>query len=431
MKKRFPPKNGRRDRPATPSATRQQIPRGAKRGRFEKRAEQSEREENSPREKRRRPFDDRGLSLEGRDRSRPPHASQPTASTRSAARVDRHPKPGEQRPRQDRFSESRRTFRANADDDVRRIDGGRAFRRRANEEIDRGDQRPERRRQAKPVSPERSRRHDPKPTARSAGADKSRPDYAPHQGPFWIYGRHAVAAALANPDRTVRRLCATDAGRATLEGRVQHPRMNAASTMTTEEIDRLLPDGAVHQGLAVEVDDLPRARLRDVCAPDERRRPVVVLDQITDPQNIGAILRSAAAFGAAAVIVQERRTPPLAGALAKAAAGAVEIIPCVKVVNIARALDGLKGLGYFVVGLAGDAALPIRALPLDQPIALVLGAEGEGLRPLVAKTCDALHRIDIEPAMESLNVSTAAAVSLYAVTRGALNIRAETGGGTH
>lgn len=144
----------------------------------------------------------------------------------------------------------------------------------------------------------------------------------------------------------------------------------------------------------------------------------MVLDQITDPHNIGAIFRSAAAFGARAVVVQDRRTPPLAGALAKAAAGAIEVTPCIAVVNISRALEGLKDLGYHCAGLAGEAEAPISELPFEQPTALVIGAEGEGLRRLVAETCDRLYRIPISRRMESLNVSNAAAVSLYEIARG-------------
>lgn len=176
----------------------------------------------------------------------------------------------------------------------------------------------------------------------------------------------------------------------------------------------------MHQGLAVEALDLERARLKDVCEPDGSKRPVVVLDQITDPQNIGAVFRSAAAFGARASIVQDRRTPPLSGVLAKAAAGAVETLPCVKAVNISRALEALKDLGYHCAGLAGESALPITAMPKDRPIAIVLGAEGAGLRQLVGETCDGLYRIPIAREMESLNVSNAAAIALYEATRGNL-----------
>ncbi|WDI30665.1 23S rRNA (guanosine(2251)-2'-O)-methyltransferase RlmB [Hyphococcus flavus] len=238
----------------------------------------------------------------------------------------------------------------------------------------------------------------------------------PHQ-PVWIYGRHAVAAALANPARKIRRVAATKNARDWLEKHGADPAVTAKfEDLRPDAIDRLVHAGAVHQGIAAQVDDLPRARLKDACSPTEFGRPVMVLDQITDPQNIGAIFRSAAAFGARAVIVQDRKTPPLSGALAKAAAGAIETLPCIRVVNIARALDGLQGLGYFCAGLAGEAKNDIAALP-SQPLALVMGAEGAGLRKLVAETCDGLFRIPIAAGVESLNVSNAAAISLYEAAR--------------
>ncbi|MFN0022945.1 MAG: TrmH family RNA methyltransferase [Parvularculaceae bacterium] len=240
-------------------------------------------------------------------------------------------------------------------------------------------------------------------------------------GAVWLYGRHAVAAALANRDRRIKRGFATKNAMDWLSDLELPPdRLALLEDARPDAIHRLLQEGAVHQGLAVEAFDLARARLKDVCETDAARRPVVVLDQITDPQNIGAVFRSAAAFAARAAIVQERRTPPLAGALAKAAAGAVETLPCVKAVNIARALEALKDLGYHCAGLAGDGARPITDLPKDQPIAIVLGAEGAGLRQLVGETCDALYRIPIAPKMESLNVSNAAAIALYEATRGSL-----------
>ncbi|WP_425408403.1 23S rRNA (guanosine(2251)-2'-O)-methyltransferase RlmB [Hyphococcus sp.] len=259
------------------------------------------------------------------------------------------------------------------------------------------------------------------PRARPAGGPASSRDGpgarpGPHQ-PVWLYGRHAVAAALANPARRIRRVAATKNARDWLEKNGADA--NALARLEDarpDAIDRLLHAGAVHQGLAAQVDELPRARLKDACAPAEPGRPVVILDQITDPQNIGALFRSAAAFGARAVIVQDRKTPPLSGALAKAAAGAVETIPCVRVVNIARAMEGLQGLGYFCAGLAGEAQDDITALPAA-PLALVMGAEGAGLRQLVGETCDGLFRIPIEPGMESLNVSNAAAISLYEARR--------------
>ena len=237
-------------------------------------------------------------------------------------------------------------------------------------------------------------------------------------GLLWLYGRHAAAAALANPARRIKRGFATKNAFDWLKTLgLSDDRIALIEDARPDAIDRLLQPGAVHQGLAVEAFDLERARLKDVCDPDGAMRPVVVLDQITDPQNIGAVFRSAAAFGARAAIVQERRTPPLSGALAKAAAGAIETLPCVKAVNISRALEALKDLGYHCAGLAGESALPISALPKDRPVALVLGAEGAGLRQLVGETCDALYRIPIAREVESLNVSNAAAIALYEATR--------------
>ncbi|MGF1545353.1 MAG: TrmH family RNA methyltransferase [Parvularculaceae bacterium] len=235
--------------------------------------------------------------------------------------------------------------------------------------------------------------------------------------PLWIYGRHAGAAALANPARRVRRGLATKNARDWYARRGATPaQLDMLADARPDAIDRELPAGAVHQGFAVLVDDLPRARLKDVCAPAEPARPVVVLDQIPAPQNIGAIFRAAAAFGARAVVAQDRRTPALAGALAKAAAGAIETTPCARVVNVSRALEALRDLGYYCVGLAGEAPAPIGAAPADRPIALALGAEGAGLRELVAATCDAGYRIPIAAEMESLNVAAAAAVALYEIT---------------
>jgi 23S rRNA (guanosine2251-2'-O)-methyltransferase len=257
----------------------------------------------------------------------------------------------------------------------------------------------------------RDKRNDQRPGDRARSVDDR----------LWIYGRHAAAAALANPARRIVRGLATKNALDWLAGLgLPAERLQTLEDARPDAIDRLLHAGAVHQGVALECFDLERARLKDVCAIDGQPAPVVVLDQITDPQNIGAVMRSAAAFGARAAIVQDRRTPPLAGALAKAAAGAVETLPCVKAVNIARSIEALKDLGYHCAGLAGKGARPIHELPKDRPIAVVLGAEGTGLRQLVATTCDRLYRIPIAPEMESLNVSNAAAIALYEASRGQL-----------
>ncbi|MGE0408100.1 MAG: 23S rRNA (guanosine(2251)-2'-O)-methyltransferase RlmB [Amphiplicatus sp.] len=232
---------------------------------------------------------------------------------------------------------------------------------------------------------------------------------------MWIYGRHAALAAIANPARKVKRILAAGGAKEWLAD-VRSERRRLIAEVEAGAIDQALHPGAVHQGIAVEIEELPPARLKETCSAADAR-PVLVLDQITDPHNIGAIFRSAAAFGARAIVVQDRRTPPLAGALAKAAAGAVETVPCVAVVNIGRALEGLKALGYFCAGLAGEAAAPIAAIPADRPVALVLGAEGAGLRPLVRSTCDGVYAIPIAAGVDSLNVSNAAAVALYEIMR--------------
>lgn len=247
---------------------------------------------------------------------------------------------------------------------------------------------------------------------------KSEPN-TQHRAPnpdHWIYGRHAVAAALRNPDRTIHRVIATKNAAEWLRSAL--PTVPAMIEAKPAEIDQLLPPGAVHQGITAEIDELAQRPLDIVCAAPIASQPVVVLDQVTDPQNIGAIFRVAAAFDARAIIVQDRRTPPLSGALAKSAAGAIETVPCVRVVNIARALTELNDIGYQTAGLAGDARMPISTLAGDMPTALVMGAEGAGLRKLVRETCDVLVHIPIAPAIESLNVATAAAITLYELRRG-------------
>ncbi len=179
----------------------------------------------------------------------------------------------------------------------------------------------------------------------------------------------------------------------------------------------MLPPGAVHQGVAVRAFPLEPLSLEAACgAPDGRS--VLILDGVTDPQNVGAAFRSAAAFGARAVVLQDRKSPPLTGMLAKAAAGAIELVPHVRAVNLARAVEALRSLGYLTVALEGEAELDLaEALGERRAAALVLGAEGKGLRPAIAEACEKRARIPISPAMESLNVSVAAAIALYEAAR--------------
>ena len=236
------------------------------------------------------------------------------------------------------------------------------------------------------------------------------------QGAVRLWGRHAVEAALKNPARSHRKLWATREGIASLDGEL--PADFAVEYADVADLARLVARDAPHQGLVLECLPLDDLHLADVLEGDAGR-PIVVLDQVTDPHNVGAILRSAAAFDAAALITQDRHAPPESGVVAKSASGALEIVPWVRVVNLARALEEIAEAGYWRLGLAGEAnAALAEALPAG-PVALVLGAEGEGLRHNIAAHCDALARLPISDSMESLNVSNAAAIALYAVaTRG-------------
>jgi 23S rRNA (guanosine2251-2'-O)-methyltransferase len=183
-------------------------------------------------------------------------------------------------------------------------------------------------------------------------------------------------------------------------------------------VSKLLPEGAVHQGVALQCDPLPRRDLGDVLDElSSKRRIVVVLDQISDPQNTGAILRTAAAFGVAAVVVQDRHAPPESGALAKAASGALDTIPYIQVVNISRALEELQEREFWRVALASDGDGALKDMMPAGDVALVMGSEGSGIRRLVRENCDVAAYVPIDSAMESLNVSNAAAIALYEIRR--------------
>lgn len=230
-----------------------------------------------------------------------------------------------------------------------------------------------------------------------------------HATRFW--GRHAVTAALANPARTIRRMWGTREALATLD----LPPVLPISPAAAGDLAAMVPAGAPHQGLVIEVEPLPDHWLDEFLEPaDDDKRAILLLDQVTDPQNVGAILRSAAAFDAVAIVTQDRHSPPESGAIARAASGALEMVPWVRVVNLARALDELAEAGYWRIGLAGEASDTLGAALERVRPALVLGAEGPGMRPNTAEHCDQLARLPISPRMESLNVSNAAAIALYA-----------------
>jgi 23S rRNA (guanosine2251-2'-O)-methyltransferase len=232
-----------------------------------------------------------------------------------------------------------------------------------------------------------------------------------------------VGAALANPKRKLHRAVLTaraaEALEAKLTGRAKLADRVRVEPADADAITRLLSPGAVHQGAALSCDPLPARDLDEALAEPSAggRRIVLVLDQLSDPHNVGAILRTAAAFGITAVVVQDRHAPPQSGALAKAASGAMEIVPYVEVVNIARALDKLGGAGFWRVALASDGQETLAQAANQGDIALVLGSEGEGIRRLVREHCDTAAYIPIDKAMESLNVSNAAAIALYEIRR--------------
>jgi 23S rRNA (guanosine2251-2'-O)-methyltransferase len=244
--------------------------------------------------------------------------------------------------------------------------------------------------------------------------DAYRPPAAPGadmpEGAVLLYGLHTVKAALANPARRIRRLMLTE---------------NAARRLTDDDVTlppheivrpdviaaRLEPD-AVHQGLLAEADPLPAPEIEEL-APEGL---VLVLDQVTDPHNVGAILRSAAAFAVRALVTTARHSPEATGVLAKSASGALELVPILTIQNLARGLEALKVGGFLAVGLDSSGEIDLAAAPLRAPLALVLGAEGKGLRQKTRETCDLVARLDLPGAIKSLNVSNAAALGLYVAT---------------
>jgi 23S rRNA (guanosine2251-2'-O)-methyltransferase len=233
-----------------------------------------------------------------------------------------------------------------------------------------------------------------------------------------------VAAALANPLRRIRRLialadAASELGQLTAAATARVP-PGPPEVVDRRGFDLVLPQGAVHQGMAIAAEPLPVRDIDDVLdgiAEAVGPQIVVLLDQVTDPHNIGAILRSAAAFAARAVVMPEHGAPPVTGALAKAASGALEAVPLLRVVNLARTLDRLKEAGFWCLGLEAGAEKTLADIDPGQRVALVLGAEGSGLRRLTRERCDLLARLPTRGEPASLNVSNAAAIALYELTR--------------
>ena len=267
----------------------------------------------------------------------------------------------------------------------------------------------------------------PRPRQSRTSPPRAHHSCRPRAGERWLYGRHTVAAALANPERRWRRLVALAGQEAEaqqlLAGAVAERRATSAAALQIlerEALGALLPPGSVHQGFALEVEPLPAIAFGDLLRELETtpaRSIILLLDQITDPQNIGAVLRSAAAFGARAVLTAAHGAPPITGALAKAASGAVDRLPLIRVANLVQALARLKENGFWVCGLDETAEQSLSDVELGARVALVLGSEGSGLRRLVREHCDYLARLPTSSAQPSLNVSNAAAVALYELAR--------------
>src|SRR5882757_4761305 len=260
---------------------------------------------------------------------------------------------------------------------------------------------------------------DPKPKFRRGGGKAPdrresgrRPAWrdrgASPDGPVILYGWHTVAAALANPQRRIRKLLLTENAARRLADDSIDSRVTP-EIVRPNLIDQQLGPDAVHQGFLAEADPLPSLDIDTL----EQQGIVLVLDQITDPHNVGAILRSAAAFAVKAIITTARHSPEATGVLAKSASGALELVPLVLVQNLARALTALNDRGFLTVGLDSEGSSDLGKVELQQPLALVLGAEGKGLRQLTRETCRVVARLDMPGEIKSLNVSNAAVLALY------------------
>ena len=250
------------------------------------------------------------------------------------------------------------------------------------------------------------------------GADEA----SVHAHKNWVFGRHAGLAAIANPERKILRIVVSKQGvDDSLMGEIKNATLQADVNRPNPEqkdrgaLDEIFGWGAVHQGLAVQVASLEQPELEDILdlAQGQQSACIVVLDQATDPRNIGAVMRSSAAFGAMALVVQDRHAPEMTATMAKAASGAAERLPLIRVTNISRAIDDMKRAEFWAIGLDGSATEALETGVMKGRVAIVLGAEGAGLRRLVAETCDRLVKIPISGDVESLNLSNAAAIALY------------------
>lgn len=241
---------------------------------------------------------------------------------------------------------------------------------------------------------------------------------APADGNFWLYGIHAVKEALENPRREIREFWVTMEGLKSLQLEKSFLPLKPRIAQR-QEIDRLLPSGSIHQGVALKTKPLSQPTLDELIEKEAKKEKscLLILDQVTDPHNVGAILRSAAAFGCSAVILPTSGTPSESGSLAKSACGALETVPFLHVINLQRAMEKLQKAGFWCVGLDGKAEQTLSQITLPDKTVFVLGSEGDGLRRLTLESCDFLIKFPISPKMESLNVSNAAVLALYEFNR--------------
>ncbi len=262
----------------------------------------------------------------------------------------------------------------------------------------------------RPSLPPKASAHPPR-GYNDARAPRDKKSAGSGAGGHWVYGWHAVNAALANPERVVTRIIAslTAAEKLVLPMR----RLPTPHVMEPRELDRILGNDSVHQGIAAEVKPLEPYRIEDILNIENPRGPIVILDQVSDPHNVGAIMRSAAAYDAIAVITPKDHSAPETATMAKAASGALDIVKRIQVTNLATAMRELQAAGWWIVGLEGESKTLFSSIKFSAKTVLVLGAEGKGMRRLTADCCDERARLPMGQGMESLNVSNAAAIALY------------------
>ncbi len=243
-----------------------------------------------------------------------------------------------------------------------------------------------------------------------------RPSSTSAKSPLILYGRHAVLSALHNPERSISRLLCTTETAEEVKGLIAEHKLQIVDR---KEIDKLLPREAVHQGFALFCTPLPNYALEEIIdiANTKEDCHILILDQVTDPQNIGAIIRSCAAFNTLALILQDKNSPEETGAMAKASAGTIEMVPLCRVTNLSRTIQQLKNAGFWIIGMDGYAKTTVDKMNKSGKTAIIMGSEGKGMRRLVEESCDSTIRLPMNENVESLNVSTAAAIVLYELNK--------------